>query len=303
MAIRIITHEKAGTQQNVTDYSGVTSFEEIDLRTPEGVRRYKEVFGCQPNSEGTNYRAHRKSQKKASESPLRDIEFMFSVYNERDRRLLAGFLARATGCGGVQKAARLTGLDEKTVRRGVKELNEREASQGSRIRREGGGRLAKAEADPRYEPELLRLIEDETGGDPIKERRWVRKDLRWMRENLEAKGIKVSLGTIWNSLKKHGISLKKNKKSKSTQDHPMRDEQFQRLNKLKRLFLDSGKPVISVDCKKKELIGNFKNNGKTWRKEAIEVLDNDFPKLGIGKRVPYGIYDLKNNEGHVYCAT
>ena len=91
MAIRIITCEKASTQQNITDYIGMPTFEEIDLRTPEGVQRYKERFGCQPNSEGTNYRIRRKSPKKSSESPLRDIEFLFSIYNERDRRLFVGF--------------------------------------------------------------------------------------------------------------------------------------------------------------------------------------------------------------------
>lgn len=301
MAIRIITREKTSTQQNITDYLGMPTFEEIDLRTPESVQRYKEIFGCQPNSEGTNYCIRHKSQKKPSESPLRDIEFLFSIYNERDRRLFAGFLAKTIGFRGIQKAARMTSLDEKTVRRGATELNEREECLGSRIRCEGGGRFTKAEADPRYEPELLHLIEDEMGGDPMKVRIWVRKTVRWMRKNLRTRGVDVSLGTIWNTLKKLNISLKKNKKSKSTQDHPMRDEQFRYLNKMKRLFLDTGKPGISVDAKKKELIGNFKNDGSTWRMEAIEVLDHDFPSLGGGKLVPFGIYDLKNNEGTVYC--
>ena len=303
MAIRIITREKVSTQQNITDYLGMPTFEEIDLRTPEGVQRYKERFGCQPNSEGTNYRIRRKSREQPLESPLRDIEYLFSIYNERDRRLFAGFLAKTIGYGGVQKAARLTGLDEKTVRKGAEELNEREACLGPRIRHEGGGRFTKAEADPRYEPELLHLIEDETAGDPMNERKWVRKTLRWMKKKLRKKGINASISTIRKTLKKHGISLKKNEKSKSTQDHPMRDEQFRYLNKLKRLFLDLGKPVISIDAKKKELIGNFKNDGRTWRKEAIEVLDHDFPNLGIGKLVPYGIYDLNANKGHVYCGT
>lgn len=301
MAIKIITQKKTSTQQNISDYIWKYTFEEIDLRTSEGKQRYQEIFGCSPNSEGTNYRIRHNSQKKSSELPLDDIEFLFSIYNERDRRLFAGFLARSIGCGGIQKAVRLTGLDAKTVRKGVKELNERDANQDSRIRCKGGGRRAKSESEAEYELELLRLIEDDLAGDPMKERKWVRKTLRWMGKKLGEKGINVSLGTIWNTLKEHGISLKKNKKSKSTQDHPKRDEQFQMLSKLKRLFLDSGKPVISVDCKKKELIGNFKNDGRTWRKKAIEVFDHDFPNLGMGKLVPYGIYDLQNNQGHVYC--
>lgn len=300
MAIRIITQKKISTQQNITDYMGMYTFVEIDLRTLEGVQRYKELFGCQPNSEGTNYRVRHKSRQQSSK-PSQDITFLFSIYNERDRRLFGGFLARAFGRVGVQKAAKLTGLDVKTICRGKKELNEREECLGSRIRREGGGRPSKAQAEPRYEPELRALIEDELAGDPMKERKWVRKDLRWMKEELEKKGIKASIGMIWNTLKKLKISLKKNKKSKSTKDHPNRDEQFQYLNKVKRMALALGVPVMSVDGKKKELIGNFKNDGMTWRMEAIEVLDHDFPSLAEGKLIPYGIYDLKNNNGHVYC--
>jgi len=303
MAIRIITHEKTSTQQNITDYLGMPTFEEIDLRTPEGVQRYKERFGCQPNGEGTNYCIRRKSQKKPSESPLLDIEFLFSIYNERDRRLFAGFLAKAVGFRGIQKVARMTSLNEKTVRKGVMELNEREKCLGSRIRREGGGRPLKVRSEPRYEAELQDLIEDEVAGDPMNEKKWVRKTIRWMQENLNARGINVSLGTIWNTLKNLKISLKKNKKSTSAKDHPNRDEQFQYLNKVKHMALALGVLLISIDGKKKELIGNFKNDGMTWRMEAIEVLDHDFPSSAVGKLIPYGIYDLKNNNGHVYCGT
>jgi transposase len=293
----VINSEHDFTQCTIMDFNEGWSSEVIDCSTQEGKKRCKEISAPRASN-----RRKAVQSREPSRSQSQDVRYLSKeLLNERDRRLFAGFLARSTGCGGIQKAARLTGLDEKTVRRGVRELKERGIKRGARIRREGGGRFNKAEEDPRFEPELLRLIEDEMGGDPMKEKKWVRKTLRWMRKRLETKGIKVSLGTIWNSLKKHGISLKKNKKSRSTQDHPKRDEQFQILNKLKRMFLNSGKPVISVDCKKKELIGNFKNDGKTWRKKAIEVLDHDFPNLGIGKLVPYGIYDLKNNEGHVYC--
>jgi len=124
-----------------------------------------------------------------------------------------------------------------------------------------------------------------------------------MQENLRKKRIVVSLGMIWSTLKKLKISLKKNKKSKSTQNHPMRDKQFRYLNKMKRMILITGKPPISVDAKKKEFIGNFKNDGRTCRKEALEVLDHDFPSLANGKPIPYGIYDFMNKEGTVYCGT
>ena len=302
MAIRIITQKKISTQQNITDYLGMPTFEEIDLRTPEGMQRYKEIFGCQPNSEGTNYRVRHKSRQQSSKL-LESVRFLSNIYNERDRRLFAGFLATIFRHGGIQKAARLTGLDVKTVRQGKRELINRDTLQNARIRREGGGRLTKAQAEPAFEQKLQELIEDELAGDPMNEKKWVRKTLRWMKKKLGKKGIKVSISTIRKTLKKQGISLKKNKKSKSTQDHPDREVQFRYLNKLKRLFLDLGKPVISVDAKKKEMIGNFKNDGRTYRKGAIEVLDHDFPSLAEGKLIPFGIYDLKNNKGHVYCGT
>ena len=300
MAIRIITQKKISINQNITDYFGMPTFEEIDLRTFEGEQRYKERFGCQPNSEGTNYRIRHKPQYNSSKS-VEDVHFLLKIYNERDRRLFAGFLPTIFGREGVQKAAKLTGLDEKTVRKGKKELVDHANFDRSRIRREGGGRLTNAEADPRYEPELQTLIEDELAGDPMKERIWVRKTVRWIREKLEVKGIVVSLGTIWNTLKKLKISLKKNRKIKSAQNHPMREAQFQYLKKLKQIFLITGKPIISVDTKKKEYIGNFKNDGRTWHKEAIKVLDHDFPSLAEGRLIPFGIYDLKNNEGYIYC--
>ena len=297
MTYKIINSEPNFIQYTMRDSIEDLTWEVIDCSTQEGRKRRKEISAPRAFSKRKAARS-----RDVTSSQSQDIHFLLkNVLDERSCRLFAGFLVRSIGCGGIPKAARMTGLDEKTIRRGVEEIDKREASLGSRIRRKGGGRLKKVQSDPRYESELLRLIEDELAGDPMKERRWVRKTLRWMKERLEAKGIDVSLGTIWNTLKAHAISLKKNKKSKSIQDHPMRNEQFLYLNKLKRLFLDQGMPVISVDAKKKEIIGNFKNDGMTWCKEAIEVLDHDFPNWGIGKLVPYGIYDLKNNKGHVYC--
>lgn len=124
-----------------------------------------------------------------------------------------------------------------------------------------------------------------------------------MKKELKARGITASLSTIRNTLKSFNVSLKKNVKDKNVQNHPNRNEQFLYLNLLKHEFLTSGKPIISIDTKKKELIGNFKNEGKTWRKEAYKVLDHDYPSLAEGKLVPFGIYDLKQNKGHVYCGT
>jgi transposase len=281
------------------DFIERLTWEVIDCNTQEGNRRYKEISAPRASN-------CRKTDRSSGLSPSQsqDVHFLSKeILNERDRRFFGGFLARIIGSGGIQKAASLTGLDKKTIQRGKKELIERAKLKQSRIRCEGGGRPAKAQVEPLFERELLNLIEDELAGDPMNEKRWVRKTLRWMKKELRKKGIIASISTIWKTLKKHEISLKKNRKSKSTQDHPNRTEQFRYLNELKRIFLDLGKPVISIDAKKKEIIGNFKNDGRTWRKKPIEVLDHDFPNLGIGKLVPYGIYDLNNNKGQVYCGT
>lgn len=298
MAFRIIFHEKIFIQYIILDFIETPTWETIDCRTKEGMQRYEEISAPR----ASNRRSSAQSIDPFT-SQAQDIRFLAKSLNERERRYFAGFLAGAIGYGGTKKAARLTGLDVKTIRRGIKELNNREKILKSRIRREGGGRLTKAQADPRYERELKTLVEDEVAGDPMSRRKWTRKTLRWMKKELHAKGINASLSTIRNTLKKSKISLRKNRKYKSTQNHPERDTQFLYLNKLKHKFLSAGNPVISVDTKKKELIGNFKNDGRTWRKEALEVLDHDFPSLAEGKLVPFGIYDLANNKGDVYCGT
>jgi len=302
MAIRIITSKKISTQQNITDYLGMSTFEVIDLRTPEGVQRYKEEFGCQPNSDGTNHRVRRKTQKKPLKS-LEGVRFLSNIYNERDRRLFAGFLATMFGGGGIRKAAQLMELDLKTVRKGKKELKRREESLKNGIRCKGGGRKSKARSEPRYEQALQDIIKDELAGDPMNEKKWVRKTLRWMKKELEKKGIKVSISTIRKTLKKLNISLRKNVKYKNTRNYPKRDTQFRYLNAIKNAFLAKKDPILSADTKKKEFIGDFINNGSIWRNEACKVLDHDFPSLAEGILIPFGIYDLQNNEGHVYCCT
>ena len=297
MAYRAITPEHTYIQYTIMDFIKGLTWELINCSTQEGKKRCKEISAPRVSN-----RRNINRSIESSSSQSQDIHFLSKkVLNERDRRLFAGFLAKTIGCGGIQKAARLKGLDVKTVRRGKRELIKRAVLQNARIRCEGGGRPIKAQAEPLYEQELQDIIEDELAGDPMNERKWVRKTLRWMEEKLANKGINAVISTIRNTLKKFKVSLKKNLKSKGAQNHPMRNEQFQYVNKFKRICLALGKPVISVDTKKKELIGNFKNDGRTWCKEAIEVFDHDFPSLAEGKLIPFGIYDLKNNKGHVYC--
>ena len=298
MAFRIIFHKKIYIQYTILDFIETPTWETIDCRTKEGMQRYEEISAPR----ASNRRSSAQSIDPFT-SQAQDIRFLTKSFNECERRYFAGFLAGAIGHGGTKKAARLTGLDVKTIRRGKKELNNSEKILKSWIRREGGGRLTKAQSNPRYERELKALVEDEVAGDPMSKRKWTRKTLRWMKKELHAIGINASLSTIRNTLRKRKISLKKNRKYKSTQNHPERDMQFLYLNKLKHKFLSVGNPVISVDTKKKEFFGNFKNDGRPWRKEALEVLDHDFPSLAEGKLIPFGIYDLKQNRGHVYCGT
>ena len=293
MAYKIISLMGTIIQYTLFDFIGPSTIEVVDLRTPAGKARYRELFGRVP----------KKMYEKEEDTLIEDISFLNSVYNERDKRLFAGFLARAFGHGGVSKAAEATGLCKKTVRRGKKELKNRDKRLRYGIRREGGGRPSKAESEPRYEEELQNLIEDDVAGDPMSGHRWVRKSLRWMRDRLHSRHISASIGTIRKTLKKFGISLRQNVKTINRRDHPDRDRQFRYLTKLKNACIRLGVPVISIDAKKKEYIGNFKNKGRTWRKEPQAVLDHDFPSLGKGTLIPYGVYDLQEHDAHIYCGT
>jgi len=309
VAYRIITDAKVSIQYTVLELiirCVIKIVETIDCRTRAGRRRYRTLFKCRPprRSQPTNQDCTSSSQEPDPDSSRDEAaRFIAKTFPERERRQFAGYLAIQVGRGGVQEISRKTGLDAKTVRKGKKEVLNQEALPEARQRRRGGGRRPKARAEPRYEPILQKLVEDEVAGDPMSDKRWTRKTLRWFKKLLGASGIDAASSTIRATMKRWGISLRKNVKSKSGKRHPERDAQFEYIKQKKREFLDAGKPVISVDAKKKELIGNFKNDGRTWRKNPHEVLDHDFPSLAEGKLVPYGIYDLARNEGHVYCGT
>jgi hypothetical protein len=146
-------------------------------------------------------------------------------------------------------------------------------------------------------------VQDETGGDPMSDKKWVRRTLRQLSKGFSKLGYQLGKNTIGRLLKKHDYTLRQNRKEKSTKSHPDRDRQFQYINRVKKLFLRAGYPVISVDTKKKELIGNFYQSGKTWKKEAELVNSHDFPQDAKSKAVPYGIYDLYHNQGYVYVGT
>jgi len=147
------------------------------------------------------------------------------------------------------------------------------------------------------------VVEDDTAGDPMNDKKWVRRTVRQIRKALKKQGYNLSRSTVWRLLKQWGYALHSNRKRFTGADQPERDRQLRYIRRVKQLFVAAGYPVISVDTKKKELIGNFKNGGRLWRQQADEVNVHDFRQEAVAKAVPYGIYDLVHNQGYVYVGT
>jgi transposase len=223
--------------------------------------------------------------------------------DERQRRLLLGAEARALGHGGIRLVARAAGVREGTVSLGVDEL---EAGTGplGRVRRPGGGRKRAADLDPGLLPALLALVEPDERGDPMSPLRWTTKSTRSLAAELAAQGHQVSADTVGALLRAEGFSLQANAKVIEGQRHPDRDAQFKYLNEQVKAHQGTGDPVISVDTKKKELVGDFRNAGRQWRPKGqpAATRTHDFPGEG-GKAVPYGIYDITANTGWVSVGT
>ena len=224
--------------------------------------------------------------------------------DERQRRLLLGAEARALGHGGIRLVALAAGVREATVSLGVAEL-EAGAEPLGRVRRPGGGRKRSADADPGLVPALLALVEPDERGDPESPLRWTVKSTRTLAAELTARGHKVSADTVAGLLRGQGFSLQANAKTIEGTRHPDRDAQFRYVNAQVRAHQDAGDPVISVDTKKKELIGEFANAGRQWRPAGspARVRDHDFASQADGKAIPYGVYDLAADAGWVSVGT
>jgi hypothetical protein len=232
------------------------------------------------------------------------FEVILPHLDERQRRLLLGAEARVLGHGGIRAVARAAGVREGTVAAGVDELEAGGPPLG-RVRRAGGGRKLVTEHDPGLVPALLGLVEPDERGDPMSPLRWTTKSLRHLAGELARQGHTVGPDTIADLLRGEGFSLQGNAKTMEGRRHPDRDAQFGYINEQVSDHQSSGDPVISVDTKKKELVGPFANKGREWRPagEPAAVRTHDFADPQLGQVIPYGVYDLAMDTGWVAVGT
>ncbi len=230
---------------------------------------------------------------------------MAPVLDEQSWRRYAAMEALSLGHGGVSAMSRITGLARSTINRGIGEIRAGVSAPAERVRRPGGGRKRKAVEDPTLLSDLKALVEPSTRGDPMQPLLWTSLSLHKLEQELASKGHKVSATVVGELLHGLGYSLQANSKVKEGGQHIDCDAQFQYINDQAKTFLAADEPVISVDTKKKELVGNFKNNGRQWRPagqpELVNVHDFIDPKLP--RAVPYGVYDITNNLGWVSVGT
>ena len=227
---------------------------------------------------------------------------MLATLDEAQARWYVAQKAIELGHGGVKKVHELTGLSRPTILKGMRELRDPKGLKASgRMRRPGGGRKRMEVLDPSLVRDLERIMDENTRGDPMSLLRWSSKSTERLAAEMTQLGHPMGADTVRRLLHQRGYSLQANVKSKEGDQHPDRDSQFRYINDQVKAFLSRGDPVISVDTKKKERVGEFKNPGQTWRKQGQprEVLVYDYPDLGVGTAIPYGTYDIQQNQGLV----
>jgi hypothetical protein len=231
-------------------------------------------------------------------------EAMRPALDERGRRRWVAAEARSHGRGGIVAVARVTGVARRTIDRGLAELDrEREGGplEAGRVRRAGAGRKALRDSDPTVIKDLERLVDPATLGDPERPLRWTSKSAAKLAVGLRELGHELADRSVLRLLAGIGYTMQANVKTREGEDHPDRDAQFQYINDTAAAALQAKQPVISVDTKKKELVGEFKAVGREWARsgEPVQVNTHDFPSHAKGKAIPYGVYDLTRNEGWV----
>jgi hypothetical protein len=224
-----------------------------------------------------------------------------STLDERALRLCAAEDAKMLGYGGISFVAKAAGLSRTTLHAGLAEVaaGKGDRSQAGRIRQTGGGRKRSKEKDQTLLADLDQLLDPATRGDPMSPLRWTCKSTPKLAAELQAQGHAVSQATVWRLLDELDYSMQSNRKTREGTGHADRNAQFEFINGSARDFMDRGLPVISVDTKKKELVGPYKNGGREWQKKGKpeEVNMHDFPDKQLGKVSPYGVYDIRRNEG------
>ena len=236
------------------------------------------------------------------DAPIRERWLVVcDALDERGRRLWAAAEARSHGRGGIAAVVRATGMSEMTVRRGIAEVDRGQHPPEGRIRRAGAGRPSISERYPGLKEALLVLLEGVTRGDPESPLLWTSRSVAKLTAALREQGFDVHESTVRRQLKELGFSLQANRKTHEGADHPDRDLQFEHIAKVSAQALAARQPLVSVDCKKKELIGTYKNGGRELAPTGKPILVNthDFIDQELGKAIPYGIYDVGRNEGWV----
>ncbi len=221
--------------------------------------------------------------------------------NELSRRRWVATEANALGRGGVSTVFRATGVNRNTIMKGIKELENKNSFEPNRLRKKGGGRKKITRKNPKLEKEILEIVEPVSKGDPENPLRYTTKSVRNLQNEIEKRGYKISYPSIAGILHENGFSLQANKKTIEGKQHPDRNAQFEFINQDVKAQIAKKEPVISVDAKKKELVGNFKNNGKVWESKGnpTPVNVHDYEDKILGKVAPYGVYDIDKNKGWV----
>jgi hypothetical protein len=247
----------------------------------------------------------------------RDMKAFYDSLSEKDRRRYAALEAAKLGHGGTHYIATVLGCDPKTIRHGQHELATlpdprserlRQARglepRAGRVRRPGGGRKRCLETIPQLEENFLRVLRDYTAGDPMQEGiRWTNLTHAEIAQRLKEAGTPVSVTVVKQLLRKHRYVPRKARKSQTMGQHADRNQQFENIARLKQQYLESDNPILSIDTKKKELVGNFYREGRLYTQEVLATFDHDFPSAASGVVIPHALYDVKRNDGHVNLGT